>query len=630
MKKKYLIPLLTGLTGIILITGGYLYYNNEAKTISNEKYDGLKAIAELKISQICQWRKERISDANVISQSHFFIVAIEQYLSTKDNSALKRDILNQLSLFKVQYGYGDVLITSADGKLLFSSDPNIKTFDQVTIANINKTLEQKTVIFTDFYYCNLNTHIQLDIIAPVIGEKNNPIAALILRVNPADYLYPLIQSWPTPSKTSEVLIVRKDEDSILYINELRHIKNKAMSLRIALTRKDIPAVQAVLGHVGIYEGIDYRGVKVLADMLPVPGTSWFMIAKVDQSEIFAELRYRTVIVIIITLLLLLFFGIGISWLYNIRQKNIYRKLLETGTALQESQEEFRTTLYSIGDAVITTDIKGCIRNMNAAAEKLTGWMESDGVGRTIEDVFNIVNEESRDKVESPVQRVLKEGLVVGLANHTLLISKDGKDIPIADSGAPIHNEKGDITGVVLVFRDQTEERTAQKALKDSEEKYRNLVENASIGIVRTKIDGSRVLEANPRMCEILGLTREEFVGQPSAIAWAHPEQREDLVRLLREKGNVNNYEIDIRTKSGEIRTVIMSMMTYPELGYLEGGLQDITERKRAEKALQESERKFRETIKHLDEGYYSCMMDGVLLDHNQAFNRILALTSIRI
>ena len=195
-----------------------------------------------------------------------------------------------------------------------------------------------------------------------------------------------------------------------------------------------------------------------------------MVAKVDQSEIFSELRYRTVIVIIITLLLLLFFGIGISWFYNNRQKNIYRKLLESGTALQESQEEFRTTLYSIGDAVITTDIKGCIRNMNVVAEKLTGWKESDVVGRSIREVFHIVNEESRDKVESPVQRVLKEGLVVGLANHTLLISKDGKEIPIADSGAPIRNEKGDITGVVLVFRDQTQERLAQKALQESERK----------------------------------------------------------------------------------------------------------------------------------------------------------------
>ncbi len=296
---------------------------------------------------------------------------------------------------------------------------------------------------------------------------------------------------------------------------------------------------------------------------------------------------------------------------------------KTEIALRESEQRYRTIMMSVGDGVISTDTEGKVEMINPIAEELTGWKKEDALGKALEVVFAIINEDTRQTVENPVRRVMHEGIVVGLANHSVLIAKDGTEHPIADSGSPIRNENGDITGVVLVFRDQTQERSAQKALKDSEEKYHNLVENASIGIVRTKIDGSGVLEANPRMCEILGLTREEFVGQPSAIAWAHPEQREDLVRLLREKGSVSNYEIDIRTKSGDIRTVIMSMTTYPELGYLEGGLQDITERKRADKALQESERKFRETIINLDEGYYSCKVDGVLLDHNQAFNRIL-------
>ena len=298
---------------------------------------------------------------------------------------------------------------------------------------------------------------------------------------------------------------------------------------------------------------------------------------------------------------------------------------KTEIALIESEQRYRTTMMSVGDGVIATDTEGRVEMMNPVSEELTGWKQEEALGKSLEEIFHIINEETRQTVENPVRRVMREGIVVGLANHSVLIAKDGTEHPIADSGAPIHNEKGDITGVVLVFRDQTQERKSQKALRESEEKFHNLVENASIGIVRTKIDGSRVLEANPRMCEILGLTRKEFVGQPSAIAWAHPEQREDLVRLLREKGSVSNYEIDIRTKSGDIRTVIMSMTTYPELGYLEGGLQDITERKRADKALQESELKFRETIKYLDEGYYSCMMDGIVLGHNEAFNRILGI-----
>jgi len=171
---------------------------------------------------------------------------------------------------------------------------------------------------------------------------------------------------------------------------------------------------------------------------------------------------------------------------------------------------------------------------------------------------------------------------------------------------------------------ENETRLTIETLRESEARFRNLIENATIGIVRTKIDGSKVLDANPELCKILGLSREEFVGQPSAIAWAHPEQREDLVRLLREKGTVNNYEIDIRTKSGEIRTVLMSMTAYPDLGYLEGGLQDITERKQAEEKLQKSESKYKDLFKNAQVGMYRTKIDGsAFLDVNQKFADIL-------
>ncbi|MCX6556916.1 MAG: PAS domain S-box protein [Candidatus Aminicenantes bacterium] len=293
-------------------------------------------------------------------------------------------------------------------------------------------------------------------------------------------------------------------------------------------------------------------------------------------------------------------------------------------ALELEAQRFKATLYSIGDAVIATDAGGKIVQMNHVAEKLTGWPEAEALGQPAGAVFRIINEETGAEVESPVTRVLREGAVVGLANHTMLIARDGTRRPIADSGAPICDAHDKVTGVVMVFRDQTEERTAQKALRNSEENYRNLVENASIGIFRTRIDGSRVLDANPKLCEILGLTREEFVGQPSAIAWAHPEQREDLVRLLREKGTVNNYEIDLRTKSGEIRTVIMSMITYPELGYLEGGMQDITERKLAESKLAAAQQLYRELFENVNIGILRTTPgpEGAFVDLNPAMVKL--------
>jgi PAS domain S-box-containing protein len=135
-------------------------------------------------------------------------------------------------------------------------------------------------------------------------------------------------------------------------------------------------------------------------------------------------------------------------------------------ALRASEELSRTTLYSIGDGVIATDAAGLVARMNPVAELLTGWSEAEASGKPVARVFHIINEETRAEVENPVEHALREGKAVGLANHTLLIARDGTERPIADSGAPIRNEKGEVTGVVLVFRDRTDERAAQKALHE--------------------------------------------------------------------------------------------------------------------------------------------------------------------
>jgi PAS domain S-box-containing protein len=137
-------------------------------------------------------------------------------------------------------------------------------------------------------------------------------------------------------------------------------------------------------------------------------------------------------------------------------------------ALRQSEVRWATTLRSIGDAVISTCARGKVIFMNAVAEKLTGWPLSEAQGRDLEEVFNIVNEMTREKPESPVAKVVRMGQVVGLANHTALISRDGTEVPIEDSGAPIRNQDGEITGVVLVFHDVVEKRKAERAVRNSE------------------------------------------------------------------------------------------------------------------------------------------------------------------
>jgi len=141
--------------------------------------------------------------------------------------------------------------------------------------------------------------------------------------------------------------------------------------------------------------------------------------------------------------------------------------------LRESQDWLSTVLHSIGDAVIATDKEGNVIFMNPVAEKLTGWDQKDAKGRDLEEVFNIINEETEEKAENPAQKVIKEGVILNLANHTLLISKDNKQIAIDDSAAPIRNTKEELTGVVLVFHDVTERRRMEKELKEKLEELGN-------------------------------------------------------------------------------------------------------------------------------------------------------------
>ncbi|MHA1377271.1 MAG: PAS domain S-box protein [Candidatus Helarchaeota archaeon] len=147
-----------------------------------------------------------------------------------------------------------------------------------------------------------------------------------------------------------------------------------------------------------------------------------------------------------------------------------RKMAEQ--ALKESEKWLSITLRSIGDAVIATNKKGIIIFMNHVAQVLTGWSQEDAVGKPLKNVFNIINEETGEPAENPVERVIREGIVVGLANHTVLIAKNGLKIPIDDSAAPIKDEEGNIFGIILIFKDITERKNSERALLESEKKYR--------------------------------------------------------------------------------------------------------------------------------------------------------------
>jgi PAS domain S-box-containing protein len=255
----------------------------------------------------------------------------------------------------------------------------------------------------------------------------------------------------------------------------------------------------------------------------------------------------------------------------------------TESAALRSRESLETTLKSIGDAVISTDAAGRVNFMNAAAERLTGWPLADARGRPLAEVFRIVNELTRAAVESPVDKVLREGRVVELANHTSLLARDGREVPIEDSGAPIRDARGRTTGVVLVFHDVTERRAAER----ERSLLAAIVESSSDAVIGKTLDGT-ITSWNAAAERAYGYTAEEAVGQN--ISLIIPEElHEDLAEImtrLKQGERVERSETVRLRRDGARRDVSLAVSPIRDpSGQLIGAssvARDITEQRRAE------------------------------------------------
>ncbi len=281
-------------------------------------------------------------------------------------------------------------------------------------------------------------------------------------------------------------------------------------------------------------------------------------------------------------------------LYTIELEQKHEEIQNT---VKISESLFRTTLYSIGDAVLTTDKQGKIQQMNPVAEQLTGWKEAEASGKPLKKVFKIINEESRKTVENPVERVLREGIIVGLANHTLLISKDGAEIPIADSGAPIWDDTGNITGVVLVFRDQTKEREAQRAIREAKEYAENIIATVREPLLVLN-KNLKILSANRSFYRTFKVTQQDTIGKYiydiGNREWNIPELRNLLEKILPQNTSFNDFEITHHFNYIGARTMLLNARrVYKEPDKTEMillAIEDITERKQTEEKLNKSYR----------------------------------------
>ncbi len=282
--------------------------------------------------------------------------------------------------------------------------------------------------------------------------------------------------------------------------------------------------------------------------------------------------------------------LGVTY-YLMRRRLAERQL--AAHLIADQRERFRVTLASIGDAVITTDTEGRVTYLNGVAEAATGWKVNEAVGVELSQIFNIVNEATRAPVESPALRALREGVVVGLANHTLLIRRDGAECPIDDSAAPIRDEEGRVTGCVLIFRDISQRKSAEKSAADSGAAARflaSIVDSSEDAIIAVSLNGT-IQTWNGAAERLYGYSSREAVGKP--IAMLIPADRADeedrLIARLLTGERISHFDTVRLKKSGEPVDISLTISAVRDENDRIVGtskvVRDISETKAAEKRI---------------------------------------------
>ena len=322
------------------------------------------------------------------------------------------------------------------------------------------------------------------------------------------------------------------------------------------------AVMASAWYGGLRPGLLATGLSAAIT------TSFFLIPRIEATGLQASHVMG----------ILIFAGTG--WLISAGADALRR----TREEYRLEAERLRTTLQSIGDGVIVTDAASRIVSLNAVAERLTGWSSHAASGRPLDDIFRIVHEDTRQPVDNPARRALHDGVIVGLANHTILIARDGTEWPIDDSAAPVRAADGTVAGSVLVFRDVSDRRRTEQTLRASEEELNDFFENASVGLHWIDADG-RILRANKTELAMLGYAASEYIGHPVTEFHADRPVVDDMLDRLARGETLRNYPARLRCRDGSIRHVLVSSNARWERGRFAHSrcvVMDVTERRAAD------------------------------------------------
>ena len=599
----YLLLLFLVLTAGIVATG-FLFYSSYARNFRGEVERGLSSIAELKVGQLVQWRKERIGDASVFYKNKAFSGLVRRFLEKPADAEARGLILNWLGRVQGAYQCDRIFILDAQGieRLAVPEAPPAFVASYV-LQQITEVLRSGKITFLDFHRDAPDRPIHLSLAIPVREESDGgqPLGFLVLRIDPATCLYPYISAWPIPSLTAETLLVRRDGNDALFLNELKFQKNTALKLRIPLTSTDVPAAKAALGQEGIVEGADYRGVPVVAAVRAVPDSPWFLVARMDTAEVYAPAREHLWVTAVLVGALLLAAGAGVGLVWRQQRVRFYRERYAAAEALKESKERLELAISAASMGTWRWNIKTDQDTRDANFNSMLGLKAAEST-QSVKDFIQYVHPDDRAVVDEEIKRAIRERDIYRIEFR--IVRPDGTIYWLSDRGKIYYDQKNEpayMTGAVFNI---TERKKAEEALRASEERLRRAIEANKDGVWEWNILTNEEF-FSPRWCEIIGYSFDDPELPHTYESWAkriHPDDYERVQRALAdhlEKGVTYDVDYRHRHKSGEYRWQNSSgKAVFDESGRptkMVGCISDITERKLSQQRL-EHERNLLRTL----------------------------------
>lgn len=647
--KTLLIALLVVVA--VILAGGYLAYTSQIDSIIKSRYNQLAAIKKLKVKQITGWQNERLGDANAIKNNPLVTDHLISYLKGEDKTVESR-ILTWFNTLKKSYRYKDIILTNNDFLTVLSTNENLHysrehlkeyTFQQgkngVNISQLH--IDEKS---------GIHYSIKIDL---VDNEKN--IGHLIIIIDPNQFLFPLIQEWPSPSKTAETILIRNEGDSILVLNELRHKSETALKYRVPTTEdKKMPIIAAAKGYTGMFRGYDYRGAKVLADVDKIPETNWYIITKIDEDEIFDELSsslFKSVVIVLllISLSYVLFLLSYRKYRTNTLQKefqlekekarlsNLYSTLSQINQTIVREQSRaelilkipklpvkfgnFAACSFSMKDE-LTGEIKieafyGTIKYFDSILNDDSSFKIADlSVSTIVENKTKVHNRLSADK-EDWMKVAAKNGIKSCASAPIKFYGKtvgsltlfSGDEDSFNDSEIKLLNEiVSDISFSLELIDKNEKHREAQRQIIENERRLKTLFSNLPGIAYRCAYDKDWTMEfMSEGALNITGYTPDEIVNNKivSYGELIHPQDSEYVwEEVSRAVENKSSFTIMYRItpRDGNYRWVWERGMPIfnnkNEVTAVEGFINDVTDLKEAQEKLENSEKYFRYLFHH--------------------------------